>query len=239
MPRSKGTVKKAAGKKTAAAKTAKYNAAIDFTQPAQDANWEEIKNSQKSAPRSLFKIILIIVIFFLLGTFIYKNKSYFIVASINNVPISSLTLYSEMKKQTGKQILDRVIIEKLITQEAAKRGIKVEDAEITKEVEKIKQSFTQGLTLESVLAQQGLTIDDVHKDITIRLLATKMVEDKIQVTDEEINEYIKQTTTLAQSGSPPPTQEEVKNNLKEQKTNEELQNLINELKTQAKINIFI
>ena len=195
---------------------------------------------QKRTFRPPLIIIGIILVFFFLGSLLYRYKSFFLVATVNNIPLFSPQLYAAMKNQVGKQVLDRLIVEELIRKEALKRKITVADSEIDAEIEKIKNNFTGGITLEAVLSQQGMTLNDLKKDVVLRLLAGKMVEENIQITDEEVDNYLKENKEfLKEQADLAKQKEEARNVLKDNKINEELQKLINDLKNQAKIQIFI
>jgi len=82
----------------------------------------------------------------------------------------------EEKKQLYRKIIDKLIEERLIEQEAKKLGIKVTSKEIEAALEEIKQrnNLTQE-EFERALAKEGLSIDALKKQIEKRLQNTKLI----------------------------------------------------------------
>lgn len=185
-------------------------------------------------------ILLLIAGFFILGSLIYKNKQLFIVGIVNNRPITSFELYKRMASQSGKQIFDQIVVEQLLTKEAKKKNLAVSDEDINNEIARIEQNLGNGLSLNDALSQQGMTIDDLKEQVRLRLTAMKLIEDKVTVTDEEVNKYITDNKDfLAKEEDPSKQKESVQQLLKEQKVNSEIQALIQNLKSSAKITSFL
>ena len=85
-------------------------------------------------------------------------------------------------QEVFRKVLDRVIEEKLIEQEAKKSGIKVTSKEIEGAVEDVKQKnkiSQEGL--EKALAAEGLTLEAFKKDLERRILRTKFVISTVKV----------------------------------------------------------
>ncbi|MBU0461904.1 MAG: SurA N-terminal domain-containing protein [Nanoarchaeota archaeon] len=95
---------------------------------------------------------------------------------------------------TKEVILDQMINEKVLLQEAAKKGITVTEAEVD---EIITMTMSQiGLTQEQLderLAQQGMTMADLKDLYMKQLKITKLMEEEvfpnINVTEEELKEF--------------------------------------------------
>ena len=68
--------------------------------------------------RKRFFIPLIIV---LLAVLAYVGMQQLVVATVNGVPVSRITLLKEMESQIGEQVLDSLITRQLIVQEAKKQ----------------------------------------------------------------------------------------------------------------------
>ncbi len=91
-------------------------------------------------------------------------------------------------------IIKTLVDQKLTDQEVKKFGIKIDDAEISSTIERIKQK--NALTEEEMradLARQGLTIEGVKKDIRDQMLRARLlnvaVKSKIVVTEEDARAY--------------------------------------------------
>ncbi len=84
--------------------------------------------------------------------------------------------------ELSRMVLERLIDEKLIDQEAKKSGIKVAAKEIDGAIEEIKRrnAATQE-DLEKALAKDGLTLEAFKKEIEKKILRTKLVQWAVKV----------------------------------------------------------
>ena len=94
-----------------------------------------------------------------------------------------------------KQILEQLIMERLQLQVAERVGIRVDDESINKVVSNIAKE--NHLTLEQfreVLAREGYNFADfrnnIRKDITINQLRKRRVENRVTVTEQEVDNYL-------------------------------------------------
>jgi parvulin-like peptidyl-prolyl isomerase len=88
----------------------------------------------------------------------------------------------ERIQEVFRKVLDRIIEEKLIEQEARKSGIKVTSKEIEVAVEEVKQKNKINQEgLEKALAIGGLTLEAFKKDLEKRILRTKFVHSAVKV----------------------------------------------------------
>lgn len=111
------------------------------------------------------------------------------VATVNGQDIPQSRLYDALVDAGGPTTLDNLITEELIQQEADAAGVKVTDAEITAEIEKIKANFGTPEEFQSVLSQYGMTEESLTRDTKFQLTISKILEPKTEVTDEEISQY--------------------------------------------------
>ena len=92
----------------------------------------------------------------------------------------------ERIQEVFRKVLDRIIEEKLIEQEAKKSGIKVTSKEIEVAVEEVKQKNKIGQeALEQALSAEGLTLEAFKKDLEKRILRTKFVHSAVTVMVEQ------------------------------------------------------
>lgn len=88
----------------------------------------------------------------------------------------------ERIQEVFRKVLDRIIEEKLIEQEARKSGIKVTSKEIEVAVEEVKEkNKINQEALEKALAAEGLTLETFKKDLEKRILRTKLVNSAVKV----------------------------------------------------------
>lgn len=100
----------------------------------------------------------------------------------------------EMADMVRKAVLERMIEEKIILQQAAKDGIKISDEQIDQAFEALVTE--SGLSREAFLAKmkkEGFTEkmlrDQAHAHIARQRVMNRNVVKKVVVTEEEINEY--------------------------------------------------
>ncbi|MBI2875859.1 MAG: peptidylprolyl isomerase [Candidatus Tectomicrobia bacterium] len=97
------------------------------------------------------------------------------------------------KREVERELVKRIVEEKLIVYKAKKLKITVADEEISKSLEELKKenSLTDA-QLEQVLKQQGLTLEEYRKRVKEQMLGSRAVHlevrSKVQITDQEIEE---------------------------------------------------
>lgn len=186
------------------------------------------------------KTAIIIVVIIALGVLAYVYKGLFIAATVNGSPIGRLTIIQKLEKASGKSLLDSLITEKLIQDEASAKKIVVSNEEISGEIKKIEDQVTaQGGTLDAALAAQGMSMDDLKKRIILQKEMEKLLADKINVTDQEVAQYIKDNQVSVPKGQEATINDQIKSELSSQKLNNEAQSLITDLKSKAKIQYFV
>ncbi|MDD3518539.1 MAG: peptidylprolyl isomerase [Chromatiales bacterium] len=94
-----------------------------------------------------------------------------------------------------RQVLERMIIERVQLQQAARIGIRIDDITLNNTIENIARE--NKLTLEAfreVLAREGVDLarfrEQIREEMTIAQLRRRQVDNRIQVTDQEIDDLI-------------------------------------------------
>ena len=207
---------------------------------------EEKKNTKEEIvkqARALLaskKTLALLIIVLLVGTIFYF-KDYFVVAIVDGEPISRFSVIERLEKRSGKAMLDSIITERLIDNETKRQGISVGEDDINAEIQTIEANVVaQGTTLEEALTQQGMTMEDFRQSITLQEKLEKLLDDKIKVSEEEISTYLeKNKDQLPPSQDQGKLREQVAEQLKGQKLNQEGATYIEELRTKAKIQFFM
>lgn len=181
---------------------------------------------------------LIVVI---LAVAVFLLKGLFIAALVNGQPITRLSIVRGLEKQGGKQALLSLVNEALILQEARKKNIEASRKEIDSEVRKIEDSLKkQGQNLDSALAVQGMTRQDLLTQLKIRSLVEKLLADKIKITDKEVADYIeKNKDTFPTDMKEDEIKKGVEEQLRQQKMANASQEWLANLEKNAKINYFV
>lgn len=90
------------------------------------------------------------------------------------------------EEQLFLQAKNSIINERLILAEIKSEGIEISNERIDEEIAKIKARLPEGTTLESLLDADGITHEDLHKDLTNEL-ATQNLFDLQLASLKEIN----------------------------------------------------
>ena len=101
-----------------------------------------------------------------------------------------------------KQILERLIVDSLQLQLAAQTGLKVDDTQLDKTIERIAAQNKLGVEeFKTLLEKDGLSIrkfrEDIRNEITIARLREREVDNKLNVSEGEVDNYL---TTQASRG---------------------------------------
>jgi len=181
----------------------------------------------------LIVVILAVAAFFL--------KGLFVVAIVNGEPITRIAVISELEKQGGKQALSALVNQTLILQEARKKNIQVSQAEIDTAIKQIEDSLkSQGQNLDTALAAQGMTKQELVAQLKLRNLVEKLLVDKIKVTDKEIADYTeKNKDTFPANLTSDEIKKSVGEQLKQQKLAGASQAWLEGLNKNSKINYFV
>lgn len=185
--------------------------------------------------------IALILAFIIIVAALYKGKGLFVAALVNNQPITRLSVISDLEKHSGKQSLDSLITQTLIDQEAKKKGVSVSSSDIDSEIQKISESVkAQGQDLNSLLALQGMTMDDLRGQMKTQKLVEKLLGSDIDPTDADIDAYIKTNKdTLPKDQSEDQIKSQVKEQLKQQNLSTKFQTWITDLKGKANIKYYV
>lgn len=204
------------------------------TSPSQNT---ESKNSLSRVKlRNL--IIVLVVILVIAGLYLLRGQ--LIAATVNGQPVSRFELISQLEKQNGQAVLDNIIIEKVIAQEAKSKNITVSQKEIDEEIKNIETNLTQqGQDLNTILASRNLTRNDLKTQVQTQLLINKLIG-KITITDKEVNDYIEQNKDSIPEGTDPESlKPQVKAQLEQEKISTKTNELLSKLKEKSKIEYLI
>ncbi len=146
---------------------------------------QQQKTSSKKFTISVIVLILIGAAVIFTAAFVKRE----IVANVGDVKITKDELHEQLMDNYGDQTLDAMINDKIVDMEIKKEKVSVSDDEIKKEMDKYIEQSGGEEAFNSALQQQGLQKKDVKKDIVRFLSIQKILEPRIEITDDEIKEY--------------------------------------------------
>ncbi|MBD2861417.1 foldase protein PrsA [Paenibacillus oceani] len=119
------------------------------------------------------------------------------VASVNGVKIGKSELFDQLILNGGSQILDSMITEELIKQEAEKAGFKVTDADLEQELASFKKGFSSDEEFNMLLMQSGMTLDEVkNKFMPMQVRLRKILGPQITITDDDMKKYYEENKEM-------------------------------------------
>ncbi len=198
---------------------------------------QQIKNPLSEVPRKYVIAGAIVIAALALGG--YMLSKWMIVAKVNGEAVTRTEYTKELEKTAGKQVLEGLTTKKIIEQEAKAKGVTVTNEEIDAEIKKIEQQLTsQGQSLDQILAFQGLTKEGLREQIVIQKTVEKLVGD-VKVATEEIDKYIEQNQELAGENTDLVSlRATAEADLKQQKTDQQIQALLQDLRKKATVEYF-
>lgn len=220
---------------------------VPQTEPTQINPISSSENQEKNSKKFVkvnfkinLKIVIIIIVVIALLVLAYLYKGLLIAATVNGSPISRLSVIHTLEKDSGKDLLDSLIQEKLIQQEAKVKNIIVTNDQIDAEIKKVEaQLAAQGQTLSTALANKNITLAEYRNRVILQKDLEGILADKIIVTDQEVAQYIKDNKISVTKGEEATINEQVKTQLQNQKLNKEADALITDLKAKANIQYFV
>ena len=192
---------------------------------------------QVNRSRKLLIFSLIVLGLALLG---YKFLPWFVPAIVNKKPITRLDIYRQMDKAYGQQTLDDLVNQAVLDNAIAKSGVKVDPKKVDQEVDKLKQQFAKMGGLDQILAQKGLTLADLKKQIKIQLSVEEILKDKITPSDKDIQaEYDKNKDTLYKGKKLDEVKDMIANSLKQMKLSQAFLDWFNQAKKDVQVKYLV
>lgn len=195
----------------------------------------ETTNQSPKITKKLFMLLFFIGIV----SFVWKNKSWFIVATVNGKPISRSQLNHVLANRYGNSTLDGLVDQSLIEAELKKQKVDISEDQIKDKLKEIEKSLPQGTTLDQAMQTQGLTLNEVKTDLKLQLGVQKLLESKIEISDTEITEFMKTNGKFLTSTTEAEQKEEALKSIKSTKLYEAISSWITDLRQKASIKRFL
>ncbi|MCM8781487.1 MAG: peptidylprolyl isomerase [Candidatus Omnitrophica bacterium] len=101
--------------------------------------------------------------------------------------------FTQRLEEIRKEILNRMIEERLILSEAKKKDIKVDDAEVEKKLKEVKSKFPSEAKFMDVLKAEDISLSELKQRYADQIRVSKLVDvevrKKLTVTPSEISQY--------------------------------------------------
>ncbi len=144
-------------------------------------------------PWLLFGSVLVV---FLIYISIQSKDDETIVVSSDGEEINKQTLYETMLDYNGEEVINLLIFERLIELEANRKNLNVTDKEINEELVRMKGTTTSDEEFEMMLAQNGMSEEDLLEQMETQLTLRKLFEENVQITKEDLKNYYDENKEL-------------------------------------------
>lgn len=110
------------------------------------------------------------------------------IVKVNGTPIRQGEVVERLLKRYGPQMVDEMIDETLLRQAAKQKGLKADEAEVSRRLTKLQEQFGTRELFISQLEQAGSSLSKVRADLAEELLREKLVITSrgVKVGDEEV-----------------------------------------------------
>lgn len=184
------------------------------------------------------KLIYLGIAIIIVALIVSYKKGLLIAATVNGKPITTLEVLMREDQQYRAQVVENLVGEQLILQEAKKKGVTVTEKDVDAKLAEVEKQNGGASALDALLSQQGLTRAGIRPQIKINLLMEKMYSSEASVSAEEVNQFIEQNKEQMQSTDSAGQIKESTDYLKSQKLNQIFSQKFAELKKAANIKTF-
>ena len=162
------------------------------------------------------------------------------VAKVNGAAISRKDYDKAVAAQDGQQVLDNLINDRLVKQDAAKKHVSVSTDEVDAKLKEIKGQIGTEEQYKQALSAQHITELSLRDSIRNFLLLQKLTADRNQVSDADVQTaYSQGKDTEYQGKSLDDVKDQIKSQLTQDKQQQAQSSYLDDLKKNAKISLHI
>lgn len=183
------------------------------------------------------KFYLIILVLGILLLLFYK-KSWFIAATVNGEPIPTFSLNQRLNALYKDRILNQIINEKLLEQEAFKQGVVVSPQEVQQKVDEAQAQYGGKETFDMLLSQQGLTKDEFIRQTRLQVLVEKLYAGESSPSAEEIQKFVADNQNIPEATDEAKFKKLAEQSVRSDKLSKVFSEKFQALRQNAKIQIF-
>ena len=195
------------------------------------------KNPTKKNRAQTFNLLVAALVFIVLAMGYMRFKYLLVPATVNGSPIFSWKYVKSLHQTAGTQVIDQLVVEKLITQEAKKQKIEISQEELDLEFERLELQFESVGGLDAFLSSQGLKKKDINDQVILNLQVQKIVSESVSITDEEVDAYYQENKDAFVDLTPEEIEEQSAGMLYEQKLQQQIGIWVQDLRAKGQITI--
>lgn len=142
------------------------------------------------SPKSNKRLLILVAVIIGGGALLFFGYRIMVLGWVDQTPLTRLGMYQQLESRYGKDMLEQMITESLIANEAKNRRVSVSKEELVAEIKKLEDQQGGADKLDQALGFQGMSRNDLEKQIGYQLMIKKMFGQGITVSDEEVTQYI-------------------------------------------------
>lgn len=147
------------------------------------------QSNQKPSNQKFTISVIILIVIGVAAIFTTAFVKREIVANIDGEKITKAALQEKLVETYGSSTLDQMINDKVVELEVKKANITIPEKEINEEMDKLIEQYGGEEAFNTTLKQQGVSKKDFKKSVEQFLSINKILEPRIELTDEEIKAY--------------------------------------------------
>lgn len=121
-----------------------------------------------------------------------EQKNDRVVAKVGNRDVTILELQTALERHYGAELLGQMLDREVIRLEGNETGTSIGSAEINRELKRMQQGYeSEQQFYASMQNQLGLSEQAIKEDVTNKLLLEKLATKHIQITDAQVEDYMK------------------------------------------------
>lgn len=154
----------------------------------------------------------------LLAVLAFLLSKWIVVAWVDNMPITRVEYYKALEAQNGSGVLEEMIVERLVQNEAVKKNAQVTNEELETEIARIEKEQGGKENLMQSLQMYGYSQDKFRKLVKLQLVRQKLFGQDAQISDAEVNKFLEDNKNQYENPTDKDRQE-IMDQLKQQKLN--------------------
>lgn len=148
------------------------------------------------------------------------------VATVNGEKVTKQMLADTLFDWNASMVLEELLDQRIVGQEARKAGVVVTVAEIQAKLDEIKQRIPPGQTFEEALRGIGMTPSHYFARVKFQLQMEGILKKQMKVTDEDLSGFIKASHILIRV---PYTQDPAEKTKKEEEAKAKIEQIAKEI----------
>lgn len=126
------------------------------------------------------------------GTNIEELAEKEVVAEVAGEEITKDELYNSLLAQSGAEVLDALIVEKIVAAEVEEKDIEISDEDVQAEMDEMKEIYGGEEQFTMALAQAGLNEEDMKEDLKMNLRLKTLVDPYLEISEEDMKSYFEE-----------------------------------------------